>query len=624
MKVAVGAGALAKGYVQINSGQLRYLFLLGCINEMTKVKQGILPLLFLTLCSLTLQGQSYPVHYYPVDADSSLPVTLALKNKFASQAEATAYLNGILPLLQEKGYLAASVDSVQVDSNAAMLWVYFGAPYRFTRIHTRAADASILTTIRWPGGSMDVQKLNAYRQAILDRLEEEGHPFAATYLDSIRIQDEKVEARLRIEKGPAYYIDSLRVVGNLKVDHEFLQRYLLLPPRSLYNRSRLQAVSKKLAELSFAIVDRPPDLSLLGNGAVLNLYLSQKKSSQVNALIGFLPSTDLYLKRRLMLAVDAHVMLKNALGKGETLALLWQQLQKESPRLNLLYDQPYVFHSPFGLQFNFDMFRQDTSFVNINLRLGSSYNINERQSASVFFISRQSIVNGINTAAVLQSRRLPAEVDFSSLDLGAGYNFNNTDYRPNPRKGMAFDVTGTAGTRKIKRNNALLELKDAADPGFNFSSLYDTVKQNAYQLRVVGTVEQYLPLGRQTTLKMSAAGGLYQSPGYYRNELFRIGGYRLLRGFNDESQYVNQYLVGTLEFRYLLGLNSAFFAFVDGGGGRHVLEETRYHQYLGTGLGLSFETKAGVVQLAWALGRRDDTPLDVKQSKIHIGFAGYF
>lgn len=559
-----------------------------------------------------------------VDGDSSLPAQLSLKKEFATQSEATVYISGLVPLLQQKGYLAASVDSMQVDSASAKAWIYFGSPYRFTRILTREEDAALLQSLRWQGGSMDVQKLDAYRQAILDRLEEEGHPFAATHLDSIRLHDGELQAQLRIERGPVYYIDSVHVVGSLEVDRQFLEHYLQLPPRTLYKRSLLDAVGKKLAELPFATVDRPADLSMLGNGAVLNLYLSQKKSSQVNALIGFLPSTDLYLKRRLTLAVDANVMLRNALGKGETMALVWQQLQKQSPRINLLFEQPYVFHSPFGLQFNFDMFRQDTSFVNINLRLGSGYAIDERQSASVFVVSRQSIVNGINAAAVLQSRRLPAEVDFSSLDLGAGYAFNNTDYRFNPHKGTALELTGSTGSRRVRRNNQVVDLKDPNDPDFNFGSLYDTVKQNAYQLRVVGTASQYLPLGRQTTLKIGAAGGWYQSPSYFRNELFRIGGYRLLRGFNDESQYVNQYAVGTLEFRYLLGLNSAFFAFVDGGAGKHVLEQKRYHQYLGTGLGLSFETKAGIVNIAWAIGRRDDEPLDVKQSKIHIGFAGYF
>jgi hemolysin activation/secretion protein len=98
-----------------------------------------------------------------------------------------------------------------------------------------------------------------------------------------------------------------------------------------------------------------------------------------------------------------------------------------------------------------------------------------------------------------------------------------------------------------------------------------------------------------------------------------------LRGFDEESQYLSQYAVATLEYRYLIGLNSFFFGFVDGGWGRNNSQSSNYtHTYIGTGLGLALETKAGVFNLAWAVGKRDDTPFNLRQSKIHFGFVNYF
>jgi hemolysin activation/secretion protein len=118
--------------------------------------------------------------------------------------------------------------------------------------------------------------------------------------------------------------------------------------------------------------------------------------------------------------------------------------------------------------------------------------------------------------------------------------------------------------------------------------------------------------------------GIYQSANYFRNELFQIGGYKLMRGFDEESQFVSQYAIGTVEYRYRVGLNSFFFVFTDGGLGKHLLETKKNHSYLGTGLGLSLETKAGIINLAGALGRRDDIPFNFRQFKVHIGFASYF
>jgi outer membrane protein assembly factor BamA len=270
------------------------------------------------------------------------------------------------------------------------------------------------------------------------------------------------------------------------------------------------------------------------------------------------------------------------------------------------------------------MYKRDSIFLNINMNLGLNYKLGERRTASVFLQRRSTIVSGINAAALIASHQLPQEADVSSLNLGVGYDYNNTDYRFNPRRGAQFALTTTAGTKKLKKNNLILELKDPSDPSFKFESLYDTVKLNAYQFRVNFSGAQYVQLGKQTTVKFGANAGVYQSPSVYRNELYQIGGNKLLRGFNEESQFVSQYGVGTVEFRLLTGLNSAFFGFVDGGWGKYPLEAVPSHTYISTGAGLSFQPKAGLINVTWAVGKRDDTDLNLRQSKIHIGFVSFF
>jgi hemolysin activation/secretion protein len=146
-----------------------------------------------------------------------------------------------------------------------------------------------------------------------------------------------------------------------------------------------------------------------------------------------------------------------------------------------------------------------------------------------------------------------------------------------------------------------------------------------YQFRFRGAVAKYFPIGKQGTFKTGINGGTLFSDNIYRNELFQIGGYKLLRGFDEESQYVSQYAVATLEYRYLIGLNSFFYGFLDGGWAKNSSTKSNYsHTYLGTGLGLALETKAGIFNLAWAIGKRDDLPFNLRQSKIHFGFINYF
>src|SRR5690606_29134735 len=137
---------------------------------------------------------------------------------------------------------------------------------------------------------------------------------------------------------------------------------------------------------------------------------------QVNVLIGFLPNNDQLSSRKLLVTGEANLNLKNALGAGETIGLNWQQLQVNSPRLHIQYQHPYLFQSAFGLDFAFDMFRKDSTFLNVNFQLGAQYILNTRQSGKIFIQRFQGIVNGVNLNRVLQQYRLPEEADMSAVN----------------------------------------------------------------------------------------------------------------------------------------------------------------------------------------------------------------
>lgn len=594
---------------------------------MATLNRRILLIGALALLRLVTGAQTYTVRYLTNSADSVRLPKLSLTAAFPNRIDAAAYVGTLLPLLQGKGFVTASVDEVRMDTAAADVRFYLGEQYRWTALRTEPKDAALLESIRFSAamGTMDFAALPAWQAKVLDYLEDNGHPFGKTYLDSIGFNGSEVVALLKIDRGPKHLIDSINVVGDARVNNAFLQKYLEIQKGSRYNRTTLLSVSKKLAELGYVEEERPSDLTMKGGGSVLNLYLKSKRISQVNALVGLLPNTEqLSGARKFQLTVDANVLLRNALGSGETIGLVWQQLQKSSPRLNLLYEQPYVFKSPVGIAFSLDMYKRDSIFLNINMNLGVTYRLAGRQTASVFVQRRQSIVNGINAASVIQSKRLPEEADVSSLNLGVSYDFNATDYRFNPRRGRHFYITTAAGTKKLRKNNLILELKDPSNPGYDFESLYDTVKLSAYQFRILTTAAQYLPLGKQTTLKLGLNGGVFQSPSVYRNELFQIGGNRLLRGFDEESQFVSQYAVGTAEFRLITGLNSNFFTFVDGGWAKHPFSAAGEHTYVSGGLGLSFQPQAGLINVTYAVGKRNDTEFNLRQSRIHIGFVSFF
>jgi len=591
---------------------------------MTKLKLLLLGCLLILLKDAA--GQSYEVNYFLIDADSSLKKEIGLKEKFASQLEARYFIATIPTLLQTRGYITASVDSAKIDSNGASVRLFLGLQYKWATINTVLGDEDILSAVRWPQASfrnlqMDWTALKNWQEQILIYLENNGYPFAKIILDSIDIEGNQVEALLRIERGNLYKLDSIHLQGNAKISREFLQQYLDLPNGSIFNKQKILNVSKRLKQIAYVEEEQPSTVSFQATGATLNLYLKAKKNSQVNVLVGFLPNSNPSEDKKLLVTGEANILLRNALGAGETIGLNWQQLQVKSPRLNILYDHPFLFKSPLGLNYTMDMFRKDSTFLNINMKLGANYIISGNQSTMFFIERRQSILNGVDTNFIKQQKSLPEEADVSSTNFGAAYSYNNTDYRFNPGKGNDLMTTISTGRKKIKKNNQVLELKD---PSFDYESLYDSVKLNTYQFRFIGSAAHFFPVTKQTTFKTALNTGFFLSENYFSNELFQIGGYKLLRGFTEESEYVSQYVIGTLEYRYLIGVNSNFFVFVDGGWAKNPIQEISNHSYIGTGLGMAFETKAGIFNLAWAIGKRDDSELNLRQSKVHFGFVNYF
>jgi outer membrane protein assembly factor BamA len=456
-------------------------------------------------------------------------------------------------------------------------------------------------------------------------MENHGYPFARIWLDSMQIEGSTVEATLAIDKGPLYKIDSLRVTGNARIRNRFLQRYLDIPAGSPYRKDKLDAISNRLLELPYAREQSPWNMTMLGTGSTLNLYLEQKKASQVNVLVGFLPDNT-QINGRLLLTGEANINLRNAFGGGESIDVNWQQIQVQSPRLNLGYQQPYIFNSALGIDFNFDLFKKDSSFINLNFQAGIQYLVSARQTGRIFFQQFTTNLLTVDTNRVKASRQLPPYLDVSSSNLGLDYRLNQTDYRFNPRRGQELSVLFSAGIRRIRENSAITDLTtDQSGNEFDYASLYDTLQLKTYLLRAKVSGAQYFRLSKQSTLKAGLQAGWLQARDLFRNEMFQIGGYKLLRGFDEESIFATRYAVLTAEYRFLIGTNSFLFAFTDAGWAANTgFSEQVSHSYLGFGGGITFETKAGILNLAYAVGKRNDLPLDFRQSKIHFGFVSLF
>ncbi|RYY30865.1 MAG: hypothetical protein EOO04_03485 [Chitinophagaceae bacterium] len=595
--------------------------------ELYRYKVLQIAIAFVLMLPATGIGQ-YRLQIYPVDKDTVfVKDTLRLQQSFKTRDACAEYIQDLPDLLLKAGYANASLDSVRLDSTFAVVQLYLGEKMTWNRIYVDSADKKLLDAISWNptqyvNRTVDFKKFEAARTKLLNYLEENGYPFASIRLDSIELAGGALEGRLHVDRGPLYRIDSIRNLGSAKISNTYLQHYLGIPNGSIYRKEKLLAISKKFTELPFLQEQQPWNLTMLGTGSILNVYLVPKKSSQVNVLIGLLPANAQTTNNKLLVTGEANINLRNSLGGGETIGLNWQQIQVKSPRLDLLFSQPYLFNSPFGVDLKFELFKKDSSFINIGGQAGIQYAVSSNQTGSVFIQTLRTNLLTVDTFRVKNLRQLPQEADVSSVNFGISYQFYNTDYRFNPRRGNELELEATTGTRTIKKNNVIIKL---TDDHFDFGQLYDTFKLKSYQFRIQLKAAHYFQLTRTSTIKTAINGGWFQSPDIFRNELFQIGGYKLLRGFDEESIFASEYGVGTVEYRYLLGQNSFLFVFADGGITRNNSQSRNLkNSFIGGGLGMAFETKAGIFNISYAAGKRDDLKFNIRQAKIHLGYVNYF
>jgi outer membrane protein assembly factor BamA len=590
---------------------------------------SILCTLFLLTVLCGRAQNTYELQYSFVDTVLTAEEA-GLQKKFANKNECNQYIVQLPELLKKKGFITSSIDSITIDTSFAAVTVFLGKKFSWSFLNTSSISSDLLNAAgyrdkNFTNKPLNYQLIESLQKRILDKLENTGYPFAKVYLDSFDLVNEKISAILKIDKGPLYKIDSIRVFGDAKISNRFLQRYLEIPQPSVYQKQKLSNISTKLLQLPYLVEEQRWDIDFLSTGSIVNLYLKNKRSSEINGLVGFLPATDQQGRSELLVTGDFNLKLKNNFGFGETLGLIIQRLQAESLIMQLGYEHPFLAGSPFGIDVGFDGQKRDSSFLNINWQVGVMYSFGGNKRGKIFYQQFITNLDKIDTNFIRFNRRLPDQIDQTTTNIGVDYEWFNTDYRFNPRKGNDIKLTASAGIRKIKPNNSITGLKDPFDPQYNFKTLYDTLGKTNYTFRVKVKAAKFFQTGKQTTLKTAVSAGIVQSPKIFRNELFQIGGFRLLRGFDEESIFVSAYAVATAEYRLLIGLNSYLYAFTDGA---WVANNSQFsntsNQFIGAGLGMAFQTKAGIFNIAFAAGKRDDLPLNLRQSKIHFGYINFF
>ncbi|MFN0013616.1 MAG: BamA/TamA family outer membrane protein [Saprospiraceae bacterium] len=602
----------------------------------------------LLLAAFSVSGFAQKIFLYtrPEDAKAVEPLVRDLLPKperiapdtFLLTANDSASLHAaasaLLGLLHQNAYLVASIDDrLATNDSTSTARLYLGPAMYWVTLqpaagtNTRWLEAAGFREKLFTGKPLRHDVLLRQQQQILERAENNGHPFATVRLDSVgMVADGGTSALLIVDPGPFFSFSVPKLSGGMQLPRHYLPRFLGLRPGTPYNRARVLRIRDRLNSLPFVETLANPTITFAGNEARVNLLLQKKQASRFDFILGLLPRPN-NVDGGLLLNGSLSAALLNALNQGERLAVEIESLRPETQKLDVQAGLPYLLGLPFGLEGRLQIFRRDSTWVDAHSEIGLNYLLEGGDYVKFFWENKSSALQRLDTAAILRERRLPAVLDMSQNGFGLEGALTRLDYRFNPRKGWAISLRGVAGFNTVQRNSQIEVLRDPSDPTFQFSSLYDGVAVRLARYRIEVRGEYFIPMfDRGTFLLRVRGGGIFSEKTVYANEQYRLGGNKLLRGFDEESLFATRFAVTTAEFRLLLSQNAYLAAFADYGYLENNTDRNRFFlRPMGIGAGLNVETQAGIFGVSMAVGRRDSgESVDWRSPKFHLGYVNLF
>ncbi len=512
------------------------------------------------------------------------------------------------------GWLEAACDTVRLEGDSAWCDFHLGSRYRWARLSAgnvppEVASAAHFRERFYEGRPITPRQMARLYGGLLSLCEESGYPFAVIRSDSLRQVENGLQATLNLDRGRLTRIDSIVVRGDVRISQRYLWSHIGIRPGDLYREPLIVGLDKRLRELPFVQMKQRPYVRFSPEHTKVYLFLDTKKASSFNGILGVLPDAT---TGKVRLTGDLDLRLRSALKRGEAIDLNWRALQDRTQDLKVRFNYPFAFNTPFGTDLSLKLFKRDTTFLEVNARAALEYLLPRGDKLSVFVNDKSSQRLGqfISTT--------PGLGDVKLTSYGLGLWRERFDYRFNPRQGFGAEIDGSAG----RKRSTVSTLADEAGPIYSYTTQYEA---NA---RLVG----HIPLGARGTLRLVAYGGSMVNnaaspgqPSLFRNEIYRLGGIKSLRGVDEASIFCSSFAIGTMEYRFVFEENSNFFLFVDQAWWEDQSQDVLLTDTpIGFGTGTSFETKAGIFSLTYALGQQFNNPVELGSGKVHFGFTSLF
>ncbi len=454
----------------------------------------------------------------------------------------------------------------------------------------------------------DMLRLNGLFEQILEEAEESGHPFAQVRLDSIGFQDQQISASLNFDLGPFISFDTLKITGSSKTDPIFLARSLQILPGASFSQKKINQAIRQIKNLPYLKLTGEPEISFQNSEATLYLPIDDRKINTLDGIIGFLPNE--IEQNKMLVTGQFDLALYNVGGKGRSYQINWQRLSQLTQTLLVKAVEPMVLGSRINLGGSFYLLKEDSTFLNRDARIELNYPISA--SWQLAFFTRWQSGDLLSVSPQLEITELPEVADFRFTNYGFHVIHNGLDDLIMPRRGWFSDAEFGIGNKKILQNTAFPE------------AIYEGIELNTIQYYMRLALERHVYLRPQLGLFFRLSAGEMDNQNLLLNDLYRVGGLKSIRGFNENFFFTNRFAYFNFEPRFYFDAASYFMVFGDVARVENKVSGVPVDHPFSFGAGLNLDTGGGLFHFIYAVGKAESQPLGFNYSRIHFGFTGRF
>ncbi len=528
---------------------------------------------------------------------------------FNNQSEVETYINDQIAKYVAEGFLKSFLKSSLDNTDTLIYEIETGPLFQLQQINLYIEGQYE----SWqPATNVKHLEQKPFRlatiEAAIDQLikdaEKSGFPFAKARLDSVRFFNASVSAGILLNLGSAVVFDTISTPGYTGLKQNFLHRHLRIEKGGLYNEAAIQSIPYRISRLPFVQLKEAPQVFFEEDRALIELNLQSRRVNRADGLIGIMPGQGRDGKTLITGIVD--LSLKNLFASAKQFDMQWQRTDISSQILHMGYVHPFLLGTPLEISAAFDLLRQDSTFLNtefsaqIVMALGNyqRFGLSTQWNDSRTLDQEKAIIAGNEYQAA----------NFKLQYYGLLHEYNKLDDMINPAKGFKTATSLMMGNKKIS---------NAFDG--------DSLRLNTWQFKAKIDLEKYFKTGKRSQIALLSSAAWLQGGALFINDLFRLGGYNSIRGFNENHFFTRHFALIKAEFRISSTGGTQLFALYDQAILQQGLADNIDLDYpLGIGAGLRLPVKAGLFTLIYAMGNAADQKFGSGGARLHFGFTGLF